>query len=87
MSQGVTIKGKTSSGQSLEVQVDGQGRVVTATGGGGLAPAEFASWEITSASTTEDLITYYDANNNVLRTILVTFTSTAKTSIARAELQ
>lgn len=83
MSQGVTIKGKTASGQNIEVQVDSAGRLITSDS----QAFGFAAWEVTSASSTEDLITYYDANNDVIRTILVTFTSTAKASISRVEVQ
>jgi hypothetical protein len=87
MAQGITIKGKTTAGHNVEVQVDGQGRIVLAGGDGGLAPTEFAAWEVSSASSTEDLIQYFDENGTVVRSVLITFTSTAKSSIERAEIQ
>lgn len=84
MSQGITIKGKTPGGQSIEIQVDDLGRLLLA--GEGLAPGGFASWEVSAPSSTTDLIEYFDIHGTVIRSILVTFTSTAKSSISRAEI-
>lgn len=84
MAQGITAKGKTPSGQNVELRVDEQGNLFSASPG--LAPVEFTSWEVVPDTDTTDLIKYYKGAT-LVRTLLITYVDDSKASVVSAEVQ
>ena len=78
MAQGITIKGKTSSGQNVEVRVSPEGIVQVS---GSLKPGvDYDYLSITNSNTDEDTLVYKlgGSGGTVIQTLVIAYASGAE---------